>query len=74
MKAGDLVKLNPKSRWLSKNSYNMTGLIIRVLSGEYTSDGNTGCEVMWSNDGNYGPDSGWHSSDWHTSKCLKKIN
>ena len=71
MKAGDIVKLNSKMRFLTREQHEATGVILQVLDGG-SHRKNTSYEVMWSmklrdttgNGANIG---------WHTSKCIMKV-
>ena len=69
MKIGDLVKLNPTSRWLDADQGAMTGIILDILEGPSDHRKNTTYQVMWSSVW------GHHNSNigWHTSLCITYV-
>ena len=71
MKAGDVVKLNNRVRWLTEEQHEATGIILRVLDGG-SHRKNTSYEVMWSiklrNTTGHGVNIGWH-----TQLCIMKV-
>ena len=71
MKIGDIVKLNSKMRFLTREQHEATGVILQVLDGG-SHRKNTSYEVMWSMKLRDATGNGANIS-WHTSKCLTEV-
>ena len=63
MKIGDLVRLKRHGRFMIKNDWEATGLIVQVTDGCVTRK-NVSYEVLWSSDSLSLP-------KWHTAQTLE---
>ncbi len=63
MKIGDLVRLKRHGRFMVKNDWEATGLIVQVLNGG-SHRKNVSYEVLWSSDSLSLP-------KWHTTQTLE---
>ncbi len=73
MNVGELVRINPNSRWLSPEEYRATGIILQVLDGG-SHRKNTSYQVMWSEEIPHTRDAGTNKTGWYVKFDLEVIS
>jgi len=78
VKVGDIVKFDPRIRWLTKEEHDANGIILTVLDGG-SHRKNTSYQVMWSSEMDHGGLSplfdvnGSGTIGWYVAPDLMKV-